>query len=87
MTSYQAGDELQINDTTITLVHRSGFSSASTRWNWMIDGGALGTEVGEIWYPTAEEAIDNAQRTLGAPQCRHGQPTTQFCVDCHDSGR
>ncbi len=78
-TAPQPGDTIDIGTHTFTLVSRKGFGGGM-KWNWLLQG-----ELGEVWLPTAEEAIADAARDLGAPTCTHGQPTTRWCVDCHDS--
>lgn len=80
MATYQAGDEVQIGDTTITLAARKGRNGV--RWSWVIPHIDEG---GDTYRATSEDAIADAARTLGAPTCRHGQPTTLFCIPCHDS--
>ncbi len=76
MTSYQAGDELEINGTTV-IITKQGFRS--TRYSWYCPAAGEG---GEVAFPTPEEAVDHAYRTLGR-ECRHG--ALGFCPTCHDS--
>ena len=74
--TYQPGDEIEINGTTIVITSK-GFRSV--RYSWFapqLDEGA------EASYPTIEQAVAHAYRTLGTGECRHGQ--LQFCPDCHD---
>jgi len=77
--TYQAGDEIDINGTTVTLAARKGRNGI--RWTWVIRTIDLG---GESYLATPEEAIADAARTLNAPECRHGEPVVLFCVKCHD---
>lgn len=77
--SYQAGDEVLVGDTTITLCSRK--ASHGIRWTWLDRTADL---FGEGYKSTPELAIADAAQTLGAPSCRHGRPTTIFCITCHD---
>lgn len=78
--NYRGGDEITISGVTITLTSRKG--SHGVRWSWR---DRLADIEGQSYHGTPQEAIADAERTLAAPSCRHGFPTTQFCPNCHDS--
>lgn len=85
MTTYQAGDEIDINSTPIVLSRRKG--STGIRWTWYAP--TLNT-LGEVYHTTPEAAVDHARHTLGADRCACGAITTmtastrKTCVDCYD---
>ncbi len=82
MTSYQDGDEIQINGQTVILIGQRSFRGNGTRWSWGIP---RADQFGEVSFATAEEAVAHVTKTLNAPCCAHGQPTNLFCIPCHDS--
>jgi hypothetical protein len=83
MQTYQAGDEIDINGTVITLGRRKG--TTGIRWTWI----ASDLDVtGTAYYSTPEDAIDNARRALGAERCTCGSVaemnfgTQPVCGNC-----
>lgn len=80
--TYQPGDEILIGDATITLCSRDG--RHGIRWTWLDRNADI---MGEGYKATPELAIADAARTLNAPTCRHGWPTSAFCPTCHDQER
>lgn len=82
---YQAGDEIDINGTTIILSRRKG--NSGIRWTWYAP--ELDT-AGVVYHTTPEAAVDHAHRTLGAPRCACGAvaemttSTRRTCADCAD---
>jgi hypothetical protein len=83
MQTYQAGDEIDINGTTIILGRRKG--NTGIRWNWV----APDLDVAGMTYRTTpEDAIEDARRTLAAPRCRCGAvaemnfATEPVCANC-----
>lgn len=77
MTSYRAGDAIEINGTTVVLVTRKG--AAGIRWNWA----ARAVDVmGEAYQATAEDAVEDARLTLATGECKHGE--LGFCTECND---
>lgn len=84
-TTYQAGDEFDVNGTTVTLCRRKG--NTGVRWNWFAHAIDLG---GESYYPTPEQAIEAAHRMLQGERCSCGEPATmnastgKTCVSCYD---
>lgn len=71
------GDSVSINGIEVTVGVRR--SVTGLRWTW---GAAEANLTGDGYYTTAQEAIDAAHRTLGAPVCQHGRHG--WCPDCHD---
>jgi hypothetical protein len=77
-TSYQGGDQIDIDGATITLCRRK--SSAGIRWTWAIPSTGL---MGEMYHATPEAAIAHARKTMDSPECAHGEQG--FCITCHDT--
>lgn len=81
-TTHQAGDEIDINGTTIILGTRRG--RTGIRWNWYAPET---DEAGVIYHPTPEAAIDEAHRSL-AKRCACGavaemvSSTRPVCANC-----
>jgi hypothetical protein len=82
--TYQAGDEIDINGTTIVLCRRKG--NTGIRWSWMapaLDSGS------EAYQTTPEAAIENARQAL-ATRCACGAvatmtaATVRTCGNCYD---
>jgi len=87
-TTYQPGDEIKVGEVTITLARRGSFrNAAAQRWSWYIAGTDYYSECGT---PTADEAVDDAYRTLNGPRCSCGEPATMTaatkpsCPRCYD---
>lgn len=84
---HKAGDEIQVGDVTVILIAKRRFGGAGTGWSWATEDRSA---YGELTYPTAEDAIDHARRTLGR-RCRCGAPATMTaslgpaCIDCYDT--
>lgn len=77
ITSYQAGDQVDIGGAVITLCRRKG--STGIRWTWMFPATDL---MGQTYQPTPEAAIADARRAMNTPECTHGE--IGFCATCHD---
>lgn len=77
---YQPGDKVEVGDDTIILARRKG--SAGVRWSWILTHSEEG---GTAYYPTPQEAIESARRSLG-DLCWCGKPaevntgTRRTCV-------
>lgn len=79
-TTYQAGDQIDIGDATITLGCRKG--NTGIRWTWIVPSTDLS---GEAYWPTPEAAIADAHKTMNTPECRHGEQG--WCPRCHDDNQ
>jgi hypothetical protein len=86
--TYQAGDEIDINGTTIILASQKSFSGKGIRWTW--DAPDLGAS-GVAYKRTAEEAITDARNKLApTSRCRCGAAaemtasTGPACANCYD---
>jgi hypothetical protein len=83
-TTYQPGDEIDINGTTITLCRRKG--STGVRWTWMIPAIDV---TGEAYQTSPEAAIEHARKTFD-DLCACGDPATmtastrRTCANCYD---
>ena len=75
------GTRITIDDYQVTIAARKG--SNGVRWGWYCSAIGLG---GEGTKATPELAVIDAQQALGAAECGHGIPATQFCHTCHDQG-
>ncbi|WP_431728552.1 hypothetical protein [Verrucosispora sp. TAA-831] len=81
--THAPGDELDIDGTTIRLCRSKG--NTGVRWSWYAP--ELDT-AGEVGYPTPEQAIDHAHRTLASPRCACGNiaqmtgSTARVCSNC-----
>ena len=70
-TSYTAGQTIEIAGDMITLGTRN------RKWTWFISGDDISAE---MYFMTAEEAIEHAGRTLGGKPCQH--KIYGWCPDC-----
>lgn len=83
--AYRAGDELDIDGTLIILGSRRG--NTGIRWSWYAP--AIEAD-GEAYYPTPEEAVADARRSLGSERCSCGavatmhSSTRRTCAACYD---
>lgn len=84
-TTYQVGDEIDIDGTAIILSSRK--SRTGIRWTWIAPAT---DDAGEAYLDSPEAAIAHARGKLTGPRCRCGRPATMnaatrpTCVDCYD---
>lgn len=82
--SYQAGDEIDINGTTIVICRRKG--NTGIRWTWYAP--EIDT-TGVAYHTTPEAAVDDARRAL-VDRCACGAvaemtaSTGRACAACYD---